>query len=708
MGVQRHQIPPNHRHPFFTPYCRHFPYLKAPKEGSTPFFPAQIIPPHLRSVFQSGWPINFRASPGSILCFTACVGRQTSVPFDLVEIKDPQIRNQKTTNQRPYPTLQKHPPPPPPPRCNLIVSYITLLPVAPRSCTFDRFGPSQKRVQMWSNRLTADSSRLGFTRDSHYTTLPPLNPLPVFSSWPTNCKDQRDNQGPAKHCPFNNSKDATPGSYKMWEAPAIKDHRFETHPDPHFSFTRNPSHNSHNYPPIDVVSAPSRVLSLPKLNEQILQLPHRPQLNPGFYHPRQDDCIRHKSFSLSLQPPEAANYLHKHRTDLHRSHSEYFRQENAGFLSELHLQYPPPRLSNVPPLKRRADNFHTFVEASPHTHSINSKKHKVTKLCKDSQSKKPRRSMNTAAAVVNYPIKPHSFNNLPYTALQIINSIYSTIVEKKYSAPVLDPRNPSLYVFEYPIGDHWVIWNYCTGMVHLTGLWRAAIQEGIYGIEDYSLPHFSNLGLEDKSSLEQGEYQQQRIMRILIKPNAKADIAKLLESTPRSLQLCIKRVRGGFLKIQGTWITYPLCKILATRFAYYIRYHLVPIFGSDFPALCLPPLDPNFGELEFNSDILQLIQFASLPLPLMPMSPLLPQLQNQVDTQPRNGIQEAIASSQMAFNNNRSCSPDSVTLGKPISSLYSTFDGKMEKKVAVGCDVELGLALNAHPPEVMKIASLLT
>ncbi|KAG0673193.1 hypothetical protein C6P41_000898 [Kluyveromyces marxianus] len=48
----------------------------------------------------------------------------------------------------------------------------------------------------------------------------------------------------------------------------------------------------------------------------------------------------------------------------------------------------------------------------------------------------------------------------------------------------------------------------------------------------------------------------------------------------------VKRIRGGYIKIQGTWLPFPVSKELCSRFCYPIRYLLVPVFGEDFPKKC--------------------------------------------------------------------------------------------------------------------------
>ncbi|ODQ57752.1 hypothetical protein WICANDRAFT_22289, partial [Wickerhamomyces anomalus NRRL Y-366-8] len=108
------------------------------------------------------------------------------------------------------------------------------------------------------------------------------------------------------------------------------------------------------------------------------------------------------------------------------------------------------------------------------------------------------------------------------------------ISKKKYSTNV-DERN-YLTVFEYKLNDNnWIIWDYSTGYVFFTGLWKSC-------------------------------------------GNNKTDIVKLVENFP-NLSNAVKRVRGGFLKIQGTWLPFDIVKNLAKNFCFNIRYCLIPIFG---------------------------------------------------------------------------------------------------------------------------------
>ncbi|CUM46376.1 uncharacterized protein AC631_03087 [Debaryomyces fabryi] len=165
---------------------------------------------------------------------------------------------------------------------------------------------------------------------------------------------------------------------------------------------------------------------------------------------------------------------------------------------------------------------------------------------------------------VNFPVHQLSLD-IPLENIASVQSIYPQIETKKYSTSAIDPLRIYVTVFEYSINSHWIIWDYETGFVHLTGIWKASIND---------------------------EVNTHR--------NLKADIVKLLESTPKQYHQHIKRIRGGFLKIQGTWLPFDLCKMLAKRFCYHIRFQLIPIFGNTFPLECLTPDDKGFGELKLD------------------------------------------------------------------------------------------------------------
>ena len=156
---------------------------------------------------------------------------------------------------------------------------------------------------------------------------------------------------------------------------------------------------------------------------------------------------------------------------------------------------------------------------------------------------------------VNFPVQPVPESTpISQDQLPLMPNPASDIAMKKYATSV-DERN-FLTVYEYMVNNQWVIWDYYTGYVHLTGLWKA-------------------IG------------------------NNKADIVKLVENSP-DLEPVIRRVRGGFLKIQGTWLPFHIAKALAARTCYHIRYALIPIFGETFPDSCLQPHEPGFGQLQLH------------------------------------------------------------------------------------------------------------
>ncbi|TEB31587.1 hypothetical protein FA13DRAFT_1732420 [Coprinellus micaceus] len=82
--------------------------------------------------------------------------------------------------------------------------------------------------------------------------------------------------------------------------------------------------------------------------------------------------------------------------------------------------------------------------------------------------------------------------------------------------------------------------------------------------------------------------------------NSKADIVKMIDSQP-DLAPLIRRVRGGYLKIQGTWMPYEVALKLSRRVAWNIRHDLVPLFGPTFPSTCLSPDQPGYGQVVATS-----------------------------------------------------------------------------------------------------------
>jgi hypothetical protein len=155
-----------------------------------------------------------------------------------------------------------------------------------------------------------------------------------------------------------------------------------------------------------------------------------------------------------------------------------------------------------------------------------------------------------------YQIPEDLLRFIPDTQLKIIEPFIKSpdefIKKKKYVTNV-DERS-YLTVFEYQINENWIIWDYNTGYVFFTGLWKTC-------------------------------------------GNNKTDIVKIIDKFPNINSDSVKRVRGGFLKIQGTWLPYEIVKDLCKKFCFNIRYCLIPLFGEHFPESCLKPTDSNFGRL---------------------------------------------------------------------------------------------------------------
>ncbi|KAI6025336.1 hypothetical protein BKA83DRAFT_4260198 [Pisolithus microcarpus] len=114
-------------------------------------------------------------------------------------------------------------------------------------------------------------------------------------------------------------------------------------------------------------------------------------------------------------------------------------------------------------------------------------------------------------------------------------------------------RRGYIPVYEYPLNGQWIMMDIDDGYVLWTGIWKA-------------------LG------------------------NSKADIVKMIDSQP-DLASVIRRVRGGYLKIQGTWMPYEVALRLSRRVAWPIRDDLIPLFGPNFPSTCLSPDQVGYGQI---------------------------------------------------------------------------------------------------------------
>ncbi|CEI94106.1 hypothetical protein RMCBS344292_08327 [Rhizopus microsporus] len=79
---------------------------------------------------------------------------------------------------------------------------------------------------------------------------------------------------------------------------------------------------------------------------------------------------------------------------------------------------------------------------------------------------------------------------------------------------------------------------------------------------------------------------------------SKADVLKVVDANPG---LPMKKIRGGRLAIQGTWLPMESARELCVKNAWPLRHELVPLFGDSFPSVCLAPSHPSFGDLKVDS-----------------------------------------------------------------------------------------------------------
>ncbi|KAF2849849.1 DNA-binding domain of Mlu1-box binding protein MBP1 [Plenodomus tracheiphilus IPT5] len=80
--------------------------------------------------------------------------------------------------------------------------------------------------------------------------------------------------------------------------------------------------------------------------------------------------------------------------------------------------------------------------------------------------------------------------------------------------------------------------------------------------------------------------------------------AKALRENP-GLKDISYSITGGALVCQGYWFPYEAAKAVAATFCYDIRWALTPVFGDDFPGLCLRPKDPRYAKFLIEPAIVQ-------------------------------------------------------------------------------------------------------
>jgi len=93
-------------------------------------------------------------------------------------------------------------------------------------------------------------------------------------------------------------------------------------------------------------------------------------------------------------------------------------------------------------------------------------------------------------------------------------------------------------------------------------------------------------------------------------------------------------ITGGALVAQGYWIPYAAARALASTFCWDVRYALTPVFGHDFPSLCIKPGEDGFGSMTIDPAITKFCteqakrfreqESAAAPMPPSLSSPLAP------------------------------------------------------------------------------------
>ncbi|KAL5316955.1 hypothetical protein ACEPPN_016007 [Leptodophora sp. 'Broadleaf-Isolate-01'] len=79
--------------------------------------------------------------------------------------------------------------------------------------------------------------------------------------------------------------------------------------------------------------------------------------------------------------------------------------------------------------------------------------------------------------------------------------------------------------------------------------------------------------------------------------------AKMLNANP-GLKEITHSITGGALAAQGYWMPYSCAIAVCTKFCAPIAGALIPIFGPNFPSLCVPPESPEFGQMKIDSQII--------------------------------------------------------------------------------------------------------
>ncbi|KAK8042657.1 DNA-binding of Mlu1-box binding protein MBP1 [Apiospora phragmitis] len=84
---------------------------------------------------------------------------------------------------------------------------------------------------------------------------------------------------------------------------------------------------------------------------------------------------------------------------------------------------------------------------------------------------------------------------------------------------------------------------------------------------------------------------------------SKTTPAKMLNMNP-GLKEITHSITGGSIMAQGYWMPFNCAKAVCATFCYRISGALIPIFGPDFPSMCIPPDAPEHGRMIIDPTII--------------------------------------------------------------------------------------------------------
>lgn len=140
------------------------------------------------------------------------------------------------------------------------------------------------------------------------------------------------------------------------------------------------------------------------------------------------------------------------------------------------------------------------------------------------------------------------------------------------------------------------------------------------------------------------------------------------EASKVSLSDVMHRIRGGYIKIQGTWLPLEMAKLICQWFCFPIRYLLVPIFGLDFPRLCEDARNNGFrkGGFEMTHGLQNV--FEPSKGRSMSWTPGMPQKDSSERLPPISSIMDSISDENYSYDRRE---PTVQTLSH-LASFYNT------------------------------------